>query len=239
MKKITSILLLMLSFGLLVACKKEVVGTTPNVVATQNTLIVTAPNNITEGEAVLYSFASTGDIVAVQIMSDNIEIGNTKVTDNKSTFSHTFLKAVKNLNLSFRGLDSGGKTVAMQTYTVEIKVKVNIAPEVKNMPYFYQYDNTQNPSGSCQNTCVAMVLKYFAQQENKTNADAITPDAVSKTWGTSKAQSVAGMEEVFNKEAATRGLSVREKGTETTPLADFRAAAALGQPIIVHGYFTN
>jgi hypothetical protein len=239
MKKITFISLLVFSFWLLMACKKEAVAVVPIVAETQSTLLVTTPNSVTEGQNVSYSFITTGKIVAVQIVLENVEVGNATIIDNKSTFAYTFLKAAKNQSLIFKGLDGSGKTLATQTYTLEVLVKPNQVLVVKDMPYFYQYDNAQNPSGSCQNTCVAMVLKYFAQQEGKPNASDITPDAISKAWGTSKAQSVAGMEDLFNKEAAARGLSVREKGTETTPLADFREAAKLAKPIIVHGYFTN
>ena len=112
---------------------------------------------------------------------------------------------------------------------------------VKDVPYFYQYNNTNNPSGSCQNTCVAMVLRYFAIQEGKDVAisNAITPDAISTAWGTKKAQSVAGLEAVFNKEAETKGLVVRDKGSETMPLADFVTTVKGSKtPFIVHGYFT-
>ena len=40
------------------------------------------------------------------------------------------------------------------------------------MPYFHQYSNRLNPSGSCQNTCIAIVLKYYG-------ADDITPEKIA------------------------------------------------------------
>ena len=115
-------------------------------------------------------------------------------------------------------------------------------PITKEVPYFYQYGNTNNPSGSCQNTCVAMVLKYFAAVEglNVDTVKNITPDNISKTWGTKKAQSVVGLQEVFNAEAVRIGVKARDIGTETMPLAQFRTVATNSKtPFIVHGYFTS
>ena len=47
---------------------------------------------------------------------------------------------------------------------------------IPDVPYFHQHSNRINPSGSCQNTCVAIVLKYYG-------ADDITPDMISAKWG--------------------------------------------------------
>lgn len=113
---------------------------------------------------------------------------------------------------------------------------------LKDVPYFYQYGNTENPSGSCQNTCIAMVLKYFAMKEGLSSDiyKHITPDNLTKTWGTKKAQTVSGLQEVFNTEAAKIGVKTRGTGTETMPLDDFRKAATNSKtPFIVHGYFTD
>ena len=47
---------------------------------------------------------------------------------------------------------------------------------IEGVPYFHQFSNRINPSGSCQNTCVAMVLKYYGAAD-------ITPDMISSKWG--------------------------------------------------------
>jgi hypothetical protein len=51
---------------------------------------------------------------------------------------------------------------------------------VSGVPYFYQYSNSINPGGSCQNTSIAMLLKYYG-------AANLTPDGISSQYGTSQA----------------------------------------------------
>lgn len=103
---------------------------------------------------------------------------------------------------------------------------------IPDVPYFHQYSNRINPSGSCQNTCVAIVLKYYG-------ADDITPDMISAKWGTYVAQTTGGLESIFNEEAALRGLSVRDQSTETGLLRELHALLDAGRPVIVHGGFSS
>lgn len=103
---------------------------------------------------------------------------------------------------------------------------------VEGMPYFHQFSNRINPSGSCQNTCVAMVLKFYGAED-------ITPDMISAKWGTSVAQSTGGLRQIFDEEAALRGLRVRDGVTEQGTLAELHAALDAGKPVIVHGGFST
>ena len=103
---------------------------------------------------------------------------------------------------------------------------------IPDVPYFHQHSNRINPSGSCQNTCIAIVLKYYG-------ADDITPDMISAKWGTHVAQTTGGLEKVFNEEAALRGLSVRDQATETGLLRELHALLDAGRPVIVHGGFST
>ena len=103
---------------------------------------------------------------------------------------------------------------------------------IPDVPYFHQQSNRINPAGSCQNTCVAIVLKYYG-------ADDITPDMISAKWGTHVAQTTGGLERVFNEEAALRGLSVRDQATETGLLRELHALLDAGRPVIVHGGFST
>ncbi len=103
---------------------------------------------------------------------------------------------------------------------------------IPDVPYFHQQSNRINPSGSCQNTCIAMVLKYYG-------ADDVTPDLISAKWGTYVAQTTGGLEKIFNEEAALRGLSVRDRATETGLLRELHALLDAGKPVIVHGGFST
>ena len=103
---------------------------------------------------------------------------------------------------------------------------------IPDVPYFHQQSNRINPSGSCQNTCIAIVLKYYG-------ADDITPDMISAKWGTYVAQTTGGLERVFNEEAALRGLTVRDQSTENGLLRELHALLDVGRPVIVHGGFSS
>jgi hypothetical protein len=106
------------------------------------------------------------------------------------------------------------------------------ASYVPNVPYFYQYNNSINPGGSCQNTSIAMLIKFYGGTTEY-------PDAISSYYGTSQAQTVSGLETVFNSEAQYFGLTVRDIGHTDGTFADIQSLLAAGKPVIVHGYFTD
>lgn len=102
---------------------------------------------------------------------------------------------------------------------------------VYNVPYFFQYYNRINPGGSCQNTSIAMILKYYGAN--------VTPDKISGYYGTSYAQTPEGFASVFNSEAAYFGLSVRDHASRYGRIADIKREIDAGRPVVVHGYFTS
>lgn len=102
---------------------------------------------------------------------------------------------------------------------------------IENVPYFYQLANSYNPYGSCQNTSLAMVLNFYGGN--------VTPDILSNYYGTDRAQTVAGLQEVFNAEAQYMGLNVRDKGTTTGSMTQLNNLLAAGKPVIAHGYPTD
>ena len=110
--------------------------------------------------------------------------------------------------------------------------QISFASYVPGVPYFYQYNNSINPGGSCQNTSIAMCIKFFG-------GTAETPDAVSAYYGTSQAQTVSGLETVFNSEAINYGLTVRDIGHSNGTFNDIQTLLSAGKPVIVHGYFTS
>lgn len=233
----------------LFACKKEPIDRqnlplTASEIAASNpkfySMEVKIPEAIAVGKTTTFSGTAGSDVAEIQVLTDAFDLGTVKVVKTVWSFSYNYNTAGKGRKLVFNGKDINGKIVNTKTYEIDVIDPLQVEQYVKDVPYFYQYENKKNPSGSCQNTCVAMVMKYYANKEGKKNvADAITPDAISEVWGTNKAQSVPGMEDLFNKEAASKGLNVREKGSTTLPLAEFAPLAKLDKPMIVHGYFTN
>lgn len=103
---------------------------------------------------------------------------------------------------------------------------------VRDVPYFNQRLNKISPAKSCQNSIAAMLLSYFG-------ATSITPDAISKRWGISKAQTVYGWEIVFNAEAEERDLRYRDNGVDDGRLSSIHKILDNGTPVGVHGSFTN
>lgn len=101
------------------------------------------------------------------------------------------------------------------------------------VPYLSQLDNTYNPYGSCNVTCVAMCLYYLGMPRR--NGTQLEDELYLKLeqMGRSRhnpydlkylIESYPGYKDVF-----------RENGG----FADIRSAIDAGHPVIVHGYFTS
>ncbi|NOU60183.1 C39 family peptidase [Marinifilum caeruleilacunae] len=103
---------------------------------------------------------------------------------------------------------------------------------IDDVPYFFQYNNSTNPGGSCQNTCMAMLLKYYGVED-------ITPDLISKQYGTKKAQTVEGFEAMFNNLAGKYSLGVKDSGTTSGSVAKIKSLLDDGFPVVAHAYFTS
>jgi uncharacterized protein YvpB len=240
MKKYTMLFTFSLSIFAFFACKKESIISNPPIEIVNHKIDCTLPNDILVGKGINLEGLASEKITKIAIFLETDSLGSANVANGKWSFFHTFKKSNANAKLLLKGFDDKGKLLYMNTKTVAINESSVSSPYLTDVPYFYQYENKNNPSGSCQNTCVAMILKYYAQKEGKnTIANDITPDVISTKWGTKKAQSVTGMEDLFNKEAESLGLNVREKGTEKATLAEFQKIVTAGKPIVVHGYFTS
>jgi len=98
-----------------------------------------------------------------------------------------------------------------------------LGAQVPNVPYFYQYNNAINPGSSCQNTSMAMILKYYG-------STGITPDIISNTYGTSQAQTVSGFNTVCNAEAQSYGLTATCISTSTGTFTALHSLLAQGIP---------
>ena len=69
-------------------------------------------------------------------------------------------------------IDSDKKIVQVEI-EVEIEEEEAVGVSLPQVPYFYQFNNTQSPSSTCANTSVAMVLSYFEWPD--------TPDVLTIT----------------------------------------------------------
>jgi Peptidase_C39 like family len=209
--------------------------------STSNTITANIPANITAGVVGTFNGTASANIATVEVLIDIYPIGTATTSGGtwSSPYNFSSVDVANGRTITLKGKSSAGTVLVTKTYTVNI-VGNTPNPTTVTVPYFYQYNNSINPSGSCQNTTMAMVLKYYLKKAgNTTAANNMTPDYISSYWGTSQAQSVSGYQSVFNTEAAHLGLSVRDAGTTNMSLSTFRSQAALGKPVVVHGYFTS
>lgn len=102
---------------------------------------------------------------------------------------------------------------------------------VKNVPYYYQYNNQNNPGGTCQITTMAMALSFYGIK--------VTPDYLYNQFSYSSAKDPAGWAYNFNTIAARNGVSVRAKGYTSGSLSYIQNQIQKGYPVPVFGYFTG
>jgi hypothetical protein len=101
---------------------------------------------------------------------------------------------------------------------------------IPGLPYFYQYDNSIDPTGTCGNTSVAMVLNYYGAS--------VSPDDLSWRFGDAQSTRPPGATEAFNTIAAEHGLDVRASGSTTATIQEVRRWIDQGRPVITWGMFT-
>ncbi len=194
----------------------------------QPSLTLVAPDRSTVGESTPLSGAAGGGVVRVRVLADEWEIASLQVAGGRWETSYAFNAAGNDRVLQALGLDGEGNELLRVQRRIDIAAATTY---IEGVPYFYQYANSIHPGGSCQNTSMAMVLRFYGAADE-------TPDAISTHHGTQRAQTVAGWESVFNTEARHFGLDVRDAGTTQGTLARLQELLGQGRPVVVHGYFT-
>jgi hypothetical protein len=108
-------------------------------------------------------------------------------------------------------------------------------PAAKSLgvPYLSQLNNAMNPSGACNVTCFAMVMRYFKIPQ-RTNAVQLEDELYrymdSKKLSRHDPGDLAEM---------ARDYGLKNELTLQGRLSDIRKAIAEGKPCIIHGYFTS
>ena len=179
---------------------------------------------------------ASGNIRRVEYWADHI-YRFAESANQGSGFSHqiNFNKTGKRV-ISARAYDEQNRWLIQKSITVTITDN-NPAPGSQGgnlagkLPYFYQYNNKYSPGASCQNTSMAMVLKYYGWNG--------TPDTITARFGKNSAQSPAGLASIFNQLASEMGSSRRLRAHTDGRVSNIRALLGQGKPVIVHGYFTG
>lgn len=191
------------------------------------------------------SFVMSTNLNITQVVyeSNGWMIGESKDTSNRFALSYTF-NTFGPRSIVAIGYDRYGNQVAsdMQNFTINSPAGTTPAREPESrgsetrnsqrldVPYFYQYNNRFNPGSSCQNTSIAMVLASVGVQ--------ITPDQITSRFGKDRAQSVSGLNSVYNQLASEQGVRRLDSSSQGS-LAEIKAALDQGSPVIIHGFFTS
>lgn len=189
------------------------VNTAPSV-----TLLSPADGSTVENP-VTFTIAAEG-VATVALSADGWPVGDAWNPDDSSSFSYTFTGTGYARTVTLTGYDEAGSPLASDTITITIADGVDLA-----VPYYYQYDNNYEPSGTCGITSAAMVVSYLSST--------VTPDSLYLSYGKSQGQSPSGLAQLY----AWEGLYSDYTYTGTRDL--IRAQLDAGRPVVVHGYFTT
>ena len=176
------------------------------------------------------TFQSNGSnhISTVYYYSDEWLIGQSSDPESDFRIDYYF-NTLGNRYIEAHGVNEDGNLEGIEGRWVDVNETSDMT-EHPNVPYYYQNANAYNPSGSCQNTALAMLLSY--------SGHIITPDNITAEWGTQYAQSPSGLAEVYNHYSRDASLSKRLVPITNGTIADLKNELSFGQPVIIHGYFT-
>ena len=182
------------------------------------------------------SFSVNNSIHAVRVVykADSWEIAESQDADTNFSITYDFEqdgeRNIQAYSYDFLGnlIDSDKKIVQVE---MEIEEEDAVDVSLPQVPYFYQFNNTQSPNSTCANTSVAMVLSYYGWSD--------TPDVLTNYYGVSTAQSPTGLASVFNSEASYFNMSQRLIPITDGTIVELKNELDTGRPVIVHGYFTN
>ncbi len=196
-----------------------------------HTLTITEPaNNSSHSAGTPVHFAGTTTCFpsTVSFVADGQwSLGSVETTNG--AFAHEYTFNTPGPSRVITATATGNGCTASGSVTIAITAATPDNP--LDVPYFCQYENTLDPASSCQNTSVAMVLKYYGWNG--------TPDTITAEWGKDYAQSPSGLAEVFNDYASKAALGVSLTPHTDGSFAGLKALLDAGKPVIVHGYFTQ
>lgn len=105
-------------------------------------------------------------------------------------------------------------------------------------PKFKQYDNIENPGGSCNVTSLAMVAYYFGLRGNGQGQLEDQFYREMERMGLDR-HSPEDLSTFFNQKMSQAGFKQRDKFVANGGVNDIRSNIDKGMPVIIHGYFTS
>lgn len=102
---------------------------------------------------------------------------------------------------------------------------------VSGVPYLNQNCNSNNPSGTCQITSMAMMLQAYGVN--------VAPDDIYNMYYYGNAKDVPGWTNMFNNVASAYGADIRVTGYQYATVSELRSTLAEGKPVNTFGWFTT
>lgn len=193
------------------------------------------PSPVDAGSPVTFSGTSTG-ITSLKFILDGYTLDTVTPASNGSySFTYTIINAGTARVIRVEGYN-GTTLVKARNQTIDVRQSL---PYIQNVPYFYQRDNSLYGPTSCQNTSIAMLLKYYGATSVTSDKITIREEARGYYPGNKRAQSVDGLRAVFNENAVVYGVSVRLQSTYSATEAQLKQVLASGKPVIGHGFTTS
>ena len=190
---------------------------------------ITATNKLITNKKIKVTGSVSDEIKQVVVFSsNNMDVYRADVRNGSYKVNLSFsTPGIKKINIV--GLNRNEEVVDSLIRKVDIyQVEKHLIP---NMPYFYQYHNNYYPASTCQNTAIAMLLKYYGWQG--------TPDKITKKFGKMKAQYGGGFSEVFNYYARNNNLNMRIRNNVNISPRYIENQLKQGKPVVAHGKFTG
>lgn len=174
---------------------------------------------------VTFTVQASPNITKVEYWVDNTWLIGTKSNPaQKFELTYSFDQTGER-DILVKGFDNANTLVASKTRTL------TILSDGVDVPYFYQYNNDNEPCCTCANTSTAMLLKWYGWSGD--------PDTIYAKYGKTTAQSPTGLASVFNFYATQMGIPQRLVAHTNGTVQQVRNLLAQGKPVIVHGYFTG
>lgn len=153
--------------------------------------------------------------------ADGYEIA-TLTSASEPAFEYVFSGTGYERVVTLTGYGADGAVAAQDVIRLEVE-----PDEVSlDVPYFYQYDNTNEPGSTCGVTSAAMLVDWF-------HPGSVTPDSLYRTYGKAQGQAPDTLAALYESEGLYADFSYG--GSR----ADIRGHLDAGRPVVVHGYWTG
>lgn len=174
-----------------------------------------------------FTLTATKNIKKVIYEADGYIFGSSTDYNSNFYYKYNFTKLGKR-KITVYGYDSTSENAKQIALT---SITITITEDIPDVPYFCQYKNSLYPGSTCQNTSIAMLLKYYGWNGK--------PDDITSEFGKDYAQSPSGLADIFNTLAKRNGISKRLIPHTDGSIQDVKNLLSRGLPVIVHGYFTS